>query len=779
MSQAPLREEASGATPENLIPANESDRLAAVRRYDILDTPPDGACDRITAIAARLFNVPIAIISVVDHDRIWFKSRHGVSATEIGRDPGLCASVIFRNEPLILPDAKLDPHALANPLVAGEFGLRFYAGVPLRTTDGFNLGTLCVIDKEPREVSTEEIAQLKDLASVVMDQLELRLAARKNEEATHQRAEAAQRFLFMAETMPQKMFTATATGDVDYFNPQWTKFTGLPFEQIRDWGWTRFIHPDDVDENIRVWRHSIETGEPFEFVHRFRRADGAYRWHLSRAQAMRNAAGKISMWIGSNTEIHEQKELAEALRESEARLRESEAQFRTLADNMSPFAWMADDKGSIFWYNQRWYDYTGTTLEQMRGWGWKQVHHPDHVDRVVRRIQHSWDTGEVWEDTYPLRGKDGRYRWFLSRAEPIRDADGVILRWFGTNTDITEKRAAEEALRESDAYLRLVLDSAADGFYGVDRDGVTTTCNAAFLRMLGFERAEDAVGKKLHDVIHHSYADGSHYPKEECHIYQAARTGQAAHVDNELFFRLDGSSFPVEYWSYPILRDDEVQGAVTTFIDITERRRAQEQQRLLLREMNHRVKNLFALAGSVVTLSARSATTAKELAEAVRERLAALARAHELTLPDLTGGGEKSGQATSLATLVRTIVSPYVTQEHARVTTKGPDVPIGRNAVTGIALLLHEMATNAAKYGALSTESGHIDVSWSVWKDELLLAWREHGGPPLNEEPEKEGFGSLLARLTVTGQLAGKISRDWNRDGLTVNLSAPLERLGI
>jgi two-component system CheB/CheR fusion protein len=195
--------------------------------------------------------------------------------------------------------------------------------------------------------------------------------------------------------------------------------------------------------------------------------------------------------------------------------------------------------------------------------------------------------------------------------------------------------------------------------------------------------------------------------------------------------------------------------------------------------MNHRVKNLFALAGSVVTLSARSSGTPKDLAQAVRERLAALARAHDLTLPDLTRGGEKSGQATSLTTLVQTIVSPYVTQEHARVIIEGPYVPISGNAVTGIALLLHEMATNAAKYGALSTETGHVDVSWSMWKDELLLAWRERGGPPLNGAAEKEGFGSLLAWLTVTGQLAGKISRDWNTEGLTVNLSAPLERLTI
>ena len=156
----------------------EASRLAAVMRYDILDTPPDGAFDRITELAARLLKVPISIISLVDHDRIWFKSHHGLDATQIDREPGLCASAIMQIDPYILTDAKTDIRSLANPLVAGSFGLRFYVGVPLRTHDGFNLGTLCVIDSEPRPISEDEIAQLKSLATLVMDQMELRLSAR-------------------------------------------------------------------------------------------------------------------------------------------------------------------------------------------------------------------------------------------------------------------------------------------------------------------------------------------------------------------------------------------------------------------------------------------------------------------------------------------------------------------------------------------------------------------------------------------------------------------------
>lgn len=163
----------------DIIPPDEAQRMAAVRRYDILDTPPDGAFDRITALAARRFGVPIAIISIVDEDRIWFKSHHGLPVEQIDRDPGLCASAILGDDPFLLTDASVDPRSLANPLVAGDFGLRFYAGVPLRTSDGYNLGTLCVIDKEPRPIDDAQIDDLKDLASLVMDQIETRLAARR------------------------------------------------------------------------------------------------------------------------------------------------------------------------------------------------------------------------------------------------------------------------------------------------------------------------------------------------------------------------------------------------------------------------------------------------------------------------------------------------------------------------------------------------------------------------------------------------------------------------
>jgi PAS domain S-box-containing protein len=176
-------------------------------------------------------------------------------------------------------------------------------------------------------------------------------------------------------------------------------------------------------------------------------------WH-----PVRGADGRI---VGVNVaaeETTERKRAEAVLAANERALRESEGRFRELADNLSQFVWTADSHGSIYWYNQRWHDYAGTTLDDMQGWGWMKVHHPDHVQRVVDRIQRSFETGTPWEDTFPLKGKDGSYRWFLSRALPIRNEAGEVVRWFGTNTDVTDQIEAENELQARTEELAASLE---------------------------------------------------------------------------------------------------------------------------------------------------------------------------------------------------------------------------------------------------------------------------------------------------------------------------------
>ena len=183
-------------------------------------------------------------------------------------------------------------------------------------------------------------------------------------------------------------------------------------------------------------------------------------------------------------------------------LQESETQFRTLANSIPQLAWMADPGGAVFWYNQRWYDYTGTTFEEIKGWGWHRLHHPEHVTRVVQGLQHSWDTGEPWEDTFPLRGKDGEYRWFLSRAVPVFDSHGKLTRWFGTCTDVSRQMAAEEALRKTERLAAMgrvagiiaheinnPLEAITNAFYLLDAHPSLDEEARSYARMAGEELA--------------------------------------------------------------------------------------------------------------------------------------------------------------------------------------------------------------------------------------------------------------------------------------------------
>lgn len=226
--------------------------------------------------------------------------------------------------------------------------------------------------------------------------------------------------------------------------------------------------------------------------------------------------------------------------------------------------------------------------------------------------------------------------------------------------------------------------------------------------------------------------------------------------------------------------EGRIVGASKIARDIAERRRAEEQQHLLLREMDHRIKNLFSLASSIVSLSRRSATTAEDLASAVIARLHALSKAHALTLPVRTIAGTRTEQATTLHTLLRTILAPYDDSGErgsARTMIVGADVDVSGAAVTGFALLFHEFATNAAKYGALSVPQGSVEITCDSDGATFVLTWTERGGPRVVHPQDGEGFGTFLGRATVRGQFGGEISRDWRPEGLFIRLSAAVDRL--
>ena len=275
-----------------------------------------------------------------------------------------------------------------------------------------------------------------------------------------------------------------------------------------------------------------------------------------------------------------------------------------------------------------------------------------------------------------------------------------------TLVDITHRHAAESRIRESEARYRTlasIVESSEDAIVTKDLDAVITSWNRGAQRLFGYT-AEEAIGKPITLLI----------PKdrhnEEPAILERIRRGERVEHYDTIRQRKDGTLIDISLTISP-LRDPEgkIIGASKIAREITERRRAEDQQRLLLREMDHRVKNLFALAGGVVGLSARSATTPQALSSAVRDRLSALAKAHALTLRPFSENNQSTQKPTTLHALIATILSPHdgrTDEGGPRVVISGPDLPIGGGSVMSLALLLHELATNAVKYGALSSSAG-------------------------------------------------------------------------
>lgn len=455
---------------------------------------------------------------------------------------------------------------------------------------------------------------------------------RKNAEDALRESEA--RFRTMADHAPVMVWVTEADSTCTYLSKSWYEFTGQTPETGLGHGWLDAVHPDDREESGRIFTDANSRGEAFNLEYRLRRADGVYRWAIDSAQPRRAADGRFLGYIGSVIDITDRKRIEE-------RLRRSEEEFRSMAENISQLAWMMQPDGWIYWYNKRWFDYTGTNLEQMEGWGWQAVHHPEHVDRVTEKFRRHIEAGDAWEDTFPLRGVDGEYRWFLSRAMPIRNGDGEVRRWFGTNTDITEQK------------------------------------------------------------------------------------------------------------------------------------RAEEQRTLLINELNHRVKNTLATVQSLASQTLGSATDFQSARKQFESRLQALARAHDtLTAQNWKGA--------TLRKTVERAVEPF--NESDRIAIDGPDVWLTPKQTLAFSLALHELGTNAMKYGALSGEQGNVQIAWALLDqddkpDQMLeIDWREEGGPAVSP-PEKPGFGARLIRRGVGRDLGADAELEFRPEGVRAKLRSPLEKL--
>ena len=279
-------------------------------------------------------------------------------------------------------------------------------------------------------------------------------------------------------SVPVFIFNFDPRGSLTYTNPYFYEYTGLSPDTAPNDAWAA-LPPDDRASVSAVAQAAMAAGEAWEATFRCRRHDGELRWFQTKVRPYADAAGQLAGFSAATIEVHE-------LHERTEELTRSRTDFAALADNMAQLAWMADATGYIFWYNQRWYDYTGATLATMQGAGWQAVHDPDMVADINARYLAAIQAGQPWEDTFPLRRHDGAYRWFLSRARPIRDAaTGAVVRWFGTNTDVTELRHLQTQLAESEEEQRIQAESIPQQVWTARPDGTVDFYNHRTAAYLG------------------------------------------------------------------------------------------------------------------------------------------------------------------------------------------------------------------------------------------------------------------------------------------------------
>lgn len=499
------------------------------------------------------------------------------------------------------------------------------------------------------------------------------------------------------------------------------------------------------------------------------RPDGGRAVALVNIEVLKDSAGAVVGAINCFQDVTER-------RRDQAALSRREREWHETLQALPVAVYVTDAAGRITFYNEAAADLWGVRPEIGKSefcGSWK-LYWPDGTP-----LPHDeCPMAQALKDKRPNRGMeavaerpDGTRVQFMPYPEPLLDENGVLIGGLNTLVDVSELRRGEEkGLR-----LASIVDSSHDAIVTKDLNGIITSWNDSAEQLFGY-RAEEVLGRPITILIPSDRSD-----EEPAIIDRIVRGERVDHFET-IRRRKDGSLVEISLTISPVRNaQGKVVGASKIARDITERRQAEERKRLLLREMSHRVKNLFALAGGLVSLSARSrgAQTTDEVIGALQERLAALARAHELTLPDLSKGGARADAPTTLGALLQAIFTPFMGAEDdndSRVVIAGPEVPIGGNAITSIALLLHEFATNAVKYGGLSSSTGSVHVNWTVAADEVVLIWSETGGSLLDGEPESNGFGDKLAQ-GMTAQLGAKMSREWLPRGLTIRLTAPLQEL--
>jgi PAS domain S-box-containing protein len=575
------------------------------------------------------------------------------------------------------------------------------------------------------------------------------------------------RLMLLTDLVPQLIWSADRHGEVDFYSSRHTDYAGFSRNEDGSWNWTPVIHPDDVAPTVKAWDRAVRTGASYEIEHRIAGVDGSFRWHLSRALPLRDESGAITRWYGSATDIHA---LKSAQAEAERLLSERQAILETMAQGLAVIA----PDGNFTYFNPA----------GRRMLGWSDPEPPALTDAAwIALDPRTLDGGPLLPHLMPhaaaLRGE--RVRSQMVRVahpkgsdvilscdgEPLRDAAGVVTGAILTFDDVTERQAAEARLRDSEARLKATFEGVTDAIITFGADGRIISFNHAYARMHGFASPEDAPSHRdlYKSELEVRTPDGRPVPIEEWPFSRALR-GEVV-KDLELHFsrRGAGEVFIGSFNATPITGPDgEILQVVVTIRDITERSRARRRHDLMTREVNHRARNALAVVQAITRLT--RAETVREYGEAVRGRVEALVRSH-VRLAD------NEWDEVPLRELILDELRPYQSEDGQRVTLEGSELHLAPEAVQPVSMALHELATNAAKHGALSQPEGRIRVKVEpLGGTRFQLVWTEEGGPAA-APPTRRGVG-LEVIGSVASQLDGTCDIAWTPSGLRCTLTLGL-----
>ena len=634
-------------------PADEAERLASLRRYAVLDTDDEHAFDDLTALAAQILDVPIALISLVDAERLFLKSRAGIDAREVSRDIAFCSHAIASHDAIFtVADAAGDARFADNPLVTGGPRIRFYAGAPLVDAQGHKLGTVCALDRRPRQLTDRQRDALTALSRQAMRLLDLRLQRRDADE----RAAELDRLSLVVNSTDSAVMITDAAGHIEYANPAFARISGYdPAEVVGRKPGHLLQGPGTDPQTVAFMRDRIAAGRGFEAeVLNYSRDHKPY-WLALEVRPVRDDAGRLTNFIAIERDVTAQKRDRLALERAEAEAREDRRRLRLAMDGVSMGIWELDrDTGAVRVDDRlaALFDFDRPPAEFAFA-DFEQGCHPDDLPGVLEAIGRAWAGEGDYDAEFRVVLRGGGERWLAGRGRVVPAGPDGPERMVGVNYDITARKLAEAAADVERRRVQTILDTALDGVITMGADGRITGWNARATEIFGWTR-DEAVGRLLGETIlppeqreAHArrlarFLDGRDGPDSNCRIEVPA-------------LRRCGQVFPAEVSIVPIRDGDAVE--FSGFIrDVSERVESERR----LRENEQRLGRIAANTPGVLVQYRRGpgeeGGAFTFVSDGVRELLgvepeavsgeagAMLAHTHPDDLPGLVEGMEASAR---------------------------------------------------------------------------------------------------------------------------------------